>query len=216
VTIPAVLSGQQLSKRYGGIQALDQVDIDLYPGKVVALAGQNGAGKSTLVKIISGAVQPDSGVVLIDEVPLKLDSVPAAQLVGIRVVHQVPALALDLSVLDNIFLGFDGLLRRKISRTQRYEIATATLANITNTRIDLNAGQFSELGIPLTYWSEDFSQSWGDARTVAIAYGASIENATGGGGGDRLIGNALANVLEGRAGNEETAAVSGVTTAPNA
>ena len=105
MTIPAVLSGQQLSKRYGGIQALDQVDIDLYAGKVVALAGQNGAGKSTLVKIISGAVQPDSGVVFVDGVPLQLDSVTAAQRVGIRVVHQIPALAMDLSVLDNIFLG---------------------------------------------------------------------------------------------------------------
>jgi len=100
-----VLLGRGLSKRYGGVQALDNVDIGLQLGKVIALAGQNGAGKTTLVKIISGAVQPDSGQIFVDGQETHLDSVQTAQQLGIRVVHQVPALALELSVLDNVFLG---------------------------------------------------------------------------------------------------------------
>ena len=100
-----ILLAQGLSKRYGGVQALDQVDIALQLGKIIALAGQNGAGKSTLVKIISGAVQPDSGKIYVDGQETHLDSVQVAQQLGIRVVHQIPALALDLSILDNVFLG---------------------------------------------------------------------------------------------------------------
>ncbi len=66
--------------------------------------------------------------------------------------------------------------------------------------IDLRAGQYSELGNPLTYWNSDFSTSWSDPKTVAIAFGAVIENARGGNGADRLIGNDLANRLEGGGG----------------
>ena len=69
-------------------------------------------------------------------------------------------------------------------------------------RIDLNAGRFSQLGEALTYWSEDFSSSWTDRDTVAIAFGVAIENATGGGGNDTLIGNELANLLTGGPGND--------------
>ena len=69
-------------------------------------------------------------------------------------------------------------------------------------RIDLNEGTFSQLGQPLTYWSEDFSKLWTDRDTVAIAFGVSIENATGGDGNDALIGNALDNRLVGGAGND--------------
>ncbi|HQD82883.1 MAG TPA: M10 family metallopeptidase [Quisquiliibacterium sp.] len=67
-------------------------------------------------------------------------------------------------------------------------------------RIDLNAGAFSTLGAPLTFWSEDFASSWTDPDTVTIAFGTWIERATGGGGDDRLNGNQLDNVLTGLAG----------------
>jgi len=115
-TSDQILSARGLSKRYGGVQALDNVDITLRLGAIVALAGQNGAGKSTLVKIISGAVQPDSGSVLFDGRETRLDSVQIAQRLGIRVIHQVPALALDLTVLENVFLGSERLRRRGFFR----------------------------------------------------------------------------------------------------
>ena len=107
-----ILAAKGISKRYGGVQALDIVDINLYLGRVVALVGQNGAGKSTLVKVISGAVQPDTGTIYLDGQPVRLTSVQVGQQAGIRVIHQIPALASDLSVLDNVFLGSEALLNR--------------------------------------------------------------------------------------------------------
>lgn len=68
--------------------------------------------------------------------------------------------------------------------------------------IDLRAGAYSQLGDARTYWSADFSSSWLDGNTVAIAFGVGIENATGGAAADRLIGNDLSNRLEGRGGND--------------
>ena len=57
---------KNISKNFGGIKALDNVSIELYPGQVVGLLGHNGAGKSTLIKILSGALTPDSGQIIID------------------------------------------------------------------------------------------------------------------------------------------------------
>lgn len=68
--------------------------------------------------------------------------------------------------------------------------------------IDLNPGAFSTLGQALTYWSEDFSRTWSDARTVAIAWGTQIEHAVGGSGNDQLVGNALDNRLVGGLGDD--------------
>lgn len=107
-----ILSAKGISKRYGGVQALDSVDIDLRLGSVVALVGQNGAGKSTLIKVISGAVQPDAGTIYLDGQPIHLGSVQVGQQMGIRVIHQIPALAPDLCVLDNVFLGSEILRSR--------------------------------------------------------------------------------------------------------
>lgn len=80
-------------------------------------------------------------------------------------------------------------------------------------RIDLNAGKFSQIGEALTFWSEDFSSSWTDRDTVAIAFGVAIENATGSDGDDTLIGNALDNRLFGGAGNDTLDGGAGLDTA---
>lgn len=109
-----ILSGLNLSKRYGGVQALNKVDINLLTGKVIALIGENGAGKSTLVKAISGAIQPDSGQLFVDGKETSLSSVQIAQDLGIRVIHQVPALALDLSIIDNVFLGSEVSIKNRM------------------------------------------------------------------------------------------------------
>ena len=64
---------RNISKRFGGVQAVDDVSIDLYPGDVVGLLGHNGAGKSTLIKIISGVVQPDTGSMHLEGAAVRFD-----------------------------------------------------------------------------------------------------------------------------------------------
>ena len=79
---------RRLSKRYGNVQALAEVDFELRPGEVMALLGENGAGKSTLVKVLSGLVQPDSGTIEVDGAPAELFPSARSQAAGVAVVHQ--------------------------------------------------------------------------------------------------------------------------------
>lgn len=94
-----------VTKRYPGVVALDRVDFDLRPGEVHVLLGENGAGKSTLVKVLSGAVRPDEGEILLDGTSVRLDPPAVARARGIATVYQELALAPDMSVMQNIFLG---------------------------------------------------------------------------------------------------------------
>lgn len=98
-----VLVAQGLSKRYGGVQALDDVGFDLRVGEIHGLCGENGAGKSTVVKILGGFVTPDSGSVWIDGQPLALGRKVDPQ--RISIVHQELSIVAHLSVLDNVMLG---------------------------------------------------------------------------------------------------------------
>jgi len=94
-----------ISKSFGPIEVLSDVDLQLHAGRVHALAGENGAGKSTLVKIIAGIHQPDRGHLLRDGREITLAGATEARRHGIAVVHQHPALFPELSVAENIFVG---------------------------------------------------------------------------------------------------------------
>ncbi len=100
-----VVEVRNISKRYGSVQALRDVSLSIYPGEVVGLVGDNGAGKSTLVNIIAGALQATSGEIFIDGRPVNLKSPTDARAAGIETVYQDLALAPDLSIWANIFLG---------------------------------------------------------------------------------------------------------------
>ncbi len=100
-----VLEARGLTKSYGHVQALRGADFSVQPGEVVALIGDNGAGKSTLVKMLSGAIQPDRGEILVDGVPVHLPTPIAARQHGIETVYQDLALALDLTPAANLYLG---------------------------------------------------------------------------------------------------------------
>lgn len=102
---PAVLELRGVSKRYGSLQALRDIDFQIHSGEVVGLVGDNGAGKSTLVNILSGALQPTSGQILIDGKPVSFKSATEARDAGIETVYQDLALAPDLSIWANLFLG---------------------------------------------------------------------------------------------------------------
>ena len=94
-----------LSKAFGGVQALRDVNLEITPGEVHALCGENGAGKSTLIKILTGSVKPETGTVLVDQSPLKLGDVRASEAAGIAVIHQESVAFPHLSAIDNIFVG---------------------------------------------------------------------------------------------------------------
>jgi len=100
-----VLSAQGVSKTYGGSRALDGVDFDVRGGEIHALVGENGAGKSTLIKILSGAVVPDSGAVRLGPAAVHSGDPAATRRLGVSCVHQEFTLVPDLSIADNIFLG---------------------------------------------------------------------------------------------------------------
>ena len=117
-----------ISKRYGGVRALQQADLDVRAGRVHAILGENGAGKSTLIKIMSGVVVPDEGRMLLDGREVSFADPAAAVAAGIVCIFQELSLIPDLSVADNIVAsnppGRFGLIDRKAQR----RLAEAALA----------------------------------------------------------------------------------------
>jgi ABC-type sugar transport system ATPase subunit len=102
---PVVLQAQGLTKHYGAVTALDQVEIELRSHEVLALVGSNGAGKSTLVKILTGAVSPDSGQLILNGKPLTAGDIRRSIDARIACIYQDSQLIPALPVMDNILLG---------------------------------------------------------------------------------------------------------------
>jgi ABC-type sugar transport system ATPase subunit len=100
-----ILAVRGLTKRFGGVTALQEVSFDLRRGEVLALAGDNGAGKSTLIKAISGVHRPDEGEIVYKGEHVELTNPRHAREVGIETIYQDLALADNLDVGANIFLG---------------------------------------------------------------------------------------------------------------
>src|SRR6185503_16699912 len=96
---------RSLSKQFPGVRALHNVSLTVNRGEVLAVIGENGAGKSTLMKILAGVLEPDSGEILIEGKPVRIDTVRAAEHLGIALIHQELNLADNLDVASNIFLG---------------------------------------------------------------------------------------------------------------
>ncbi len=101
----ALLEMRGIRKRFGGVEALRGVDFEVETGEVHALVGENGAGKSTLMKVLSGALTPEAGTVLLGGEPLPLGNVLEAKRRGVAMVYQELNLAPNLSVAENLFLG---------------------------------------------------------------------------------------------------------------
>ena len=113
-----------LTKTFGGIVALDNVDFAASPGEVHALLGENGAGKSTLIKVLTGAVRADAGEIRLDGAPITLYNPRQARAVGIGAVFQVLSLIPDLTVAQNIWF-------RREDRTPLHTISTQALRRRT-------------------------------------------------------------------------------------
>jgi len=106
-----VIQIKGLGKSFGLTRALHDLTLHVNPGEIVGLVGDNGAGKSTFIKILSGFERPDEGQLFFDGKPVQLKSAAEARSMGIETVYQEQALADDLSVMNNLFLGSE-LTRR--------------------------------------------------------------------------------------------------------
>ena len=107
-----LLSLRNLIKIFGGLVAVDNVSFDVARGEVVGLLGDNGAGKSTLIKCVSGVHPPEEGSILFDGQPVQFASPMDARRIGIETIYQDLALANNLDVGANIFLGREVKTRR--------------------------------------------------------------------------------------------------------
>jgi D-xylose transport system ATP-binding protein len=101
----SILELKGISKRFGAVQALSEVDFEVYPEEVVGLVGDNGAGKSTLVKVIAGTYQPDSGQYIFEGREVSVHNPHDASDLGIQTVYQDLALCDNLDVVANLYLG---------------------------------------------------------------------------------------------------------------
>jgi simple sugar transport system ATP-binding protein len=122
-TVAPVLRASGVSKRFGAVVALEDVGIEVVPGRITGLVGDNGAGKSTLIKIISAVLRPDAGTIELDGQPQSFASPAAARAAGIETVYQDLALAGNMAVWANIFLGRErttplGLLNKRGMATE--------------------------------------------------------------------------------------------------
>jgi ABC-type sugar transport system ATPase subunit len=156
-----ILSVRGLAKRFGGVTALEGVGFDLRRGEVLALAGDNGAGKSTLIKAISGVHQPDEGEIVYKGEPVALRNPRHARELGIETIYQDLALADNLDVGANIFLGREPVARLLgvLPRLDRARMRDAAAEVLHTLEIDLDR---RKLGQPVR------NLSGGQRQAVAI------------------------------------------------
>ncbi|OGD14295.1 ABC transporter ATP-binding protein [Candidatus Atribacteria bacterium RBG_19FT_COMBO_35_14] len=104
-----LLEVKNITKRFGGLTAVDDVSLQIYPGEVIGILGDNGAGKSTLIKVISGVHHAEAGQIFFKGQRIKINSTMEALRIGIETIYQDLALAENMDVYSNIFLGREKL-----------------------------------------------------------------------------------------------------------
>jgi ABC-type sugar transport system ATPase subunit len=164
-----VLQARGISKRFGSVTALENVDFEAYPGEIVALLGDNGAGKSTLIKILSGAQRPDTGTITLHGDAVEFHGPRDARARGIETVYQDLALAPALDVASNLFLGRElvmpgllgrlGFVNQRAMRQQADEHLKGLRVKISSPRqsVDtLSGGQRQSVAVARTVlWGKD-------------------------------------------------------------
>ena len=161
-TAQPVLELRGVSKRFGAVQALTDVDLTVHTGEVVALVGDNGAGKSTLIKAIAGVQPADAGEYWIDGRPVKIRTPTDASRAGIATVYQDLALCDNLDVVGNLYLGSEpvepglGRIRRSLDETAMEARTRELLASLAVTTLESPRARVGSL-------------SGGQRQAVAIA-----------------------------------------------
>ncbi|HET7735192.1 MAG TPA: ATP-binding cassette domain-containing protein [Nocardioidaceae bacterium] len=178
----SVLSLTGVSKRFGAVQALTDVHLQVHAGEVVALVGDNGAGKSTLVKIISGVYSSDDGVISVAGDKVAITSPSHAQSLGIATVFQDLALCDNLDVVANLFLGQErrtaGVLDEVGMEKESWRLLRSLSAKIPSVRIpiaSLSGGQRqtvaiarSLIGSPRVVLLDEPTAALGVAQTAEV------------------------------------------------
>jgi ABC-type sugar transport system ATPase subunit len=182
---PPILSLQGIHKTFGGVVAIENFDLDVNAGEVVALVGDNGAGKSTLIKIIAGVEPPTSGRILVDGVEVVMKDPSDSQALGIQVVYQDLALAESQPVYMNLFLGKE-LTSPPFGRLDRKEMIAETevLVRELDIRIpsakaairDLSGGQRQGVAIArATHWARKLVLMDEPTAALGVAETAKVE-----------------------------------------
>jgi ABC-type sugar transport system ATPase subunit len=162
-----LLRVNNLTKRFGGLTAVNSVSLDVNVGEVVGILGDNGAGKSTLIKMVSGVYKPDDGEIFFDGQKLDFISPRDARDKGIETIYQDLALAENLDVGSNIFLGREilrsylGGIIKTVDRTKMREEAVKALdrlnihlPSLTQQVLNLSGGQRQAVAIARSiYWN---------------------------------------------------------------
>lgn len=137
-----ILELRGISKSFGGVRALADVDLSIRPGEVVGLVGDNGAGKSTLVKTMSGILRPDGGEILFEGKRVQMSGPTEAKDLGIQTVYQDLALCDNLDAVQNLFLGREltgpRLLGSRIKRAESESRAREVLKRLRLDSISLS------------------------------------------------------------------------------
>ena len=150
----------KLSKSYGGLKAVNDVNFEIYRGEIFALVGDNGAGKSTLVKALAGALPPDNGIIEMEGNPVKLATPRDADEIGIGCLHQGLGLVDALNVPENVFLG------REIQKLILGFIPQLDHVQMRNKTIEL----LQQFGVDLPKINDAVvNLSGGQRQTVAIS-----------------------------------------------
>ncbi|HMK63753.1 MAG TPA: ATP-binding cassette domain-containing protein [Acidimicrobiales bacterium] len=130
-----LLKVRGLYKSFGAVQALTDVNLDVPAGQVTGLCGDNGAGKSVLIKCVAGIHEPDHGQICFEGRPVRIRNAHDAAALGIDTVYQDLALADNLDIVQNMFLGRERLRKRLLDEDDMERAAAQTLANLRVTTV---------------------------------------------------------------------------------
>jgi len=149
------LALRQICLSFGGVRALEDIDFEVYQHEIVAIVGENAAGKSTLAKVMAGVYRPTSGTILSDGVPVTIGSPAVAARLGVAIVFQDLALADNLDVAANMFLG------RELNRASFLQ--TADMENTAKAVLEQIGARIPSVRYPVA------NLSAGQRQSVAIA-----------------------------------------------
>jgi len=180
VESPPLVAMHGITKRFGGVTALEDVDLELNAGEVLAIVGDNGAGKSTLIKVLTGALRPSEGSISLNGEPLLMNSHSDAINHGIDAVYQTLALADHLTPADNMFLGSEltksvmgmtfldnKLMKAEAQRTLQERLGV-TLRSMDVSTDSLSGGQRQAIAIARAVYHSNLKVLVMDEPTAAL------------------------------------------------